>query len=64
MPDVLLEIREITPERRKKQSQSGNNAQLWMELVMEVKVQCSKEQYYIGTQIVRSMNQDKLEVVK
>ena len=35
-----------------------------MELVMEVKVRCSKEQYYIGTQIVRSMNQDKLEVVK
>ena len=62
--NTLLEIREITPERRKKQSQSGNNAQLWMELVMEVKVQCSKEQYYIGTQIVRSMNQDKLEVVK
>ena len=61
---MLLEIREITPERRKKQSQSGNNAQLWMELVMEVKVRYSKEQYYIGTQIVRSMNQDKLEVVK
>ena len=35
-----------------------------MELVMEVKVWCSKEQYYIGTQIVRSMNQGKLEVVK
>ena len=33
-----------------------------MELVMEVKVWCSKEQYYIGTQIVRSMNQGKLDV--
>ena len=28
------------------------------------KVQCCKEQYYIGTWNVGSMNQDKLEVVK
>ena len=28
------------------------------------KVQCCKQQYYIGTWIVRSMNQGKLEVVK
>ena len=28
------------------------------------KVQCYKEQYYIGTWNVRSMNQGKLEVVK
>ena len=28
------------------------------------KVQCCKEQYCIGTSIVRSMNQGKLEVVK
>ena len=28
------------------------------------KVQCSKEQYCIGTWNVRSMNQGKLEVVK
>ena len=28
------------------------------------KVQCSKEQYCIGTWDVRSMNQDKLEVIK
>ena len=28
------------------------------------KVQCCKEQYCIGTWKVRSMNQDKLEVVK
>ena len=28
------------------------------------KVQCYKEQYYIGTWSVRSMNQGKLEVVK
>ena len=31
---------------------------------MEGKVQCYKEQYYIGTWNVRSMNQGKLEVVK
>ena len=30
----------------------------------ESKVQCCKEQYCIGTWSVRSMNQDKLEVVK
>ena len=28
------------------------------------KVRCCKEQYYIGTWNVRSMNQGKLEVVK
>ena len=28
------------------------------------KVQCYKEQYYIGTWNIRSMNQGKLEVVK
>ena len=28
------------------------------------KVQCYKEQYFIGTRNVRSMNQGKLEVVK
>ena len=30
----------------------------------ESKVQCCKEQYYIGTWNVRSMNQGKLDVVK
>ena len=35
---MLLErSREITPERMKKWSQSKNNAQLWMSLLMEVK---------------------------
>ena len=62
---MLLEISgEITPERMKRRSQSKNNTQLWMCLVMEVTVQCYKEQYYIGTWNVRSMNQGKLEVVK
>jgi len=30
----------------------------------EKKVRCCKEQYFIGTWNVRSMNQDKLEVIK
>ena len=35
---VLLEISgEITPERMKRWSQSKNNTQLWMWLVMEIK---------------------------
>ena len=33
-------------------------------MVVEVKVQCCKEQYCIGTLNVRSINQGKLEVVK
>ena len=32
--------------------------------VGESKVQCFKEQYYIGTWNVKSMNQGKLDVVK
>ena len=62
---MLLEISgEITPEKIKRQSQSKNNTQLWMGLVMEVKSKCCKEQYCIGSWNVRSMNQGKLEVVK
>ena len=30
----------------------------------EIKVQCCKEQYYMGTWNVRSINQDKLEIGK
>ena len=60
---ILLEkSREISPEGMKRLSQSRNNVQLWIYLV--VKVRCCKEQYCIGTWDVRSMNQDKLEVIK
>ena len=52
------------PERMKRWSQSKTNTQLWMWLLMEVKVWYCKEQYCLGTWNVRSMNQDKLEVVK
>ena len=65
LPNMLLKISgDITPERMKRQSQSNNNTQLWMWLVIEVKVWCCKEQYCIGTWNVRSMNQGNLEVVK
>ena len=38
MPSVLLEeSREIAPKGVKRLSQSKNNAQLWMSLVVEVK---------------------------
>ena len=38
VPNMLLEISgEITPERLKRWSQSKDNTQLWMRLVMEVK---------------------------
>ena len=63
---MLLEINgEITPERMKGWSQSKNNTQLWMGLVIEARSDAVKSnQYCIGTWNVRSMNQGKLEVVK
>ena len=66
VPNMLLEISgEITPERLKRWSQSKDNTQLWMRLVMEVKSDAVKNiTYCIGTWNVRSMNQGKLEVVK
>ena len=61
---MLLEISgEITPERMKGWSQSKNNTQVWMWLMIEARSD-PVEQYCIGTWNVRSMNQGKLEVVK
>ena len=38
MPNMLLEISgEITPERMKRRSQSKNNTQLWMRLMIEAR---------------------------
>ena len=60
---MLLEISgEITAERMKRRSQSKNNTQLWMRLVMEARSDAVKSD--IGTWNVRSMKQGKLEVVK
>ena len=40
---MLLEIiREITPERIKRQSQSKNNTQMWMGLVIEARFDAVK----------------------
>ena len=66
VPNMLLEISgEITAERMKRWSQSKNNIQLWMWLVMEVKSDAVKRNIsFVGTWNVRSMNQGKLEVVK
>ena len=58
---LLEKCGEIAPEGMKRLSQSGNNAQLWMSLVVEVR--CCKEQYCIETWKVRPMNQGKLELV-
>ena len=52
---------EVTPERMKGWSQSKNNTQLWMLLVIETRSHTVKS---IGTWNVGSMNQGKLEVVK
>ena len=62
---MLLEISgEISPERMKGWSQSKNNTQLWMGLVIEARFDAVKTKYCIGTWNVRSMNQGNLEVVK
>ena len=65
---MLLEIsRELTPERMKRWSQSKNNNQLWMWLVMEIKSNAVKSNFAVKsteTWNVRSMNQGKFQVVK
>ena len=50
--------------RMKRLSQSENNAELWMWLVIGSQVRCCKEQYCLGIWNVRSMNQGKLKMVK
>ena len=61
---MLLEISgELTPKRMKGWSQSKNYPAVDV-TGDRSKVQCCKEPYCIGTWNVRSMNQDKLEVVK
>ena len=61
---MLLAIRgEITPETMKGYSQSKNNTQLWMWLVMKVMSNAVRAILH-RTWNVRSMDQIKLEVVK
>ena len=61
---LLEKSREIAPGGMKSLSQSRNNAQLWMCLDGESKMQCCKEYCCIATWNVRSMNQGKLVVFK
>ena len=62
---MLLEISgEITPERMKGWSQRKKKNPVVDVTGDKSKVQCCKEQYSIRNWNVRSMNQDKLEVVK
>ena len=61
---MLLEIRgEITPERMKGWSQSKNNTQLWVGLVIEARFNAVIAILHRNLD-VSSMNQCKLEVVK
>ena len=55
VPNILLEKNRNAPEGMKRLSQSINNAQLWMCLLVKVKYNVCKEQYCIGTWNVRSM---------
>ena len=61
---MLLEMSgEMTPERMKDGAKEKTTPSV--DLTGDgSKVQCCKKQYCIGTWNVRSMNQDKLEVVK
>ena len=61
---LLEESGEITPAGMKRLSQSGNNSQTWICLVVKVKSDAVKKKYCIETWNVRSMNQGKLKVVK
>ena len=58
---LLEKNREIAPEGMRKLNQSGNDAQLWMCLVVRKKFNAMKSNYCIGTWNVRPMNQGKLK---
>jgi len=62
---MLLEASgEITPERMKRRSQNQKQYPVVDVTGDGSKFRCWKEQYCIGTWNVRSMDQNKLEVVK
>ena len=62
---MLLEISgEITPERMKGWNQNKKQYPAVDVTGDRSKVQCCKEQFFIGTWNAKSMNQGKLEVVK
>ena len=61
---LLEKSGETAPEKMNRLSQSRNNVQLRMCLVVKSEVQCCKEGNCMGTWNVRSVNQGKLGVVK
>ena len=61
---LLEKSEEITPERTKQMEPKQKQYPAVDETGGRSKVRCCKEQYFIGTWNVRSMNQGKLEVVK
>ena len=70
-PSTEEEQRAITNSSRKKEAaeptarnNAGKNAQLWVYLMVKVKSNDYKEQYFIGTWNVRAMNQGKLDMIK
>ena len=65
MPNILPgQSKEIATERMKRLSQSRNDAQLWLDLVVKVKSNAVKNNIAIGTCNVRSMNEGKFDAVK
>ena len=65
VPNMLLEISgKITPEKNEGMEQKQKQYPVVDVTGDRSKVWCFKEQYYIGTWNVRSINQGKLEVVK
>ena len=61
---LLEKSGEITPERMERSEPKRKQHPVVDVTGDRSKVQCCKEQYYIGTWNVRSMNHGKLEVVK
>ena len=60
---LLEKSGEIAPEGMKKLSQN-RNTQLWMCLVVKVKLDVIKNNMALESGMLRSMNHGKLEVVK
>ena len=61
---LLEKTGEIAPEGMKKLSQSRNNTQLWMCLVLKVKSNAVNNNIAQEPRVLGPLNQGKLEVVK
>ena len=54
----------VAPERMKRRGQGGNDAQLWMCLVVKVKSKAVNNNIAQEPRMLNPLNQGKLEVVK